>query len=107
MYFQVLQAVRVIRIDNSGPVVTGSISPAFPTPYVMDNVNPSVVTITYNSGPPITSITFFKEMKTATTLIGTVSSAPWSTTVTAFEIPAGGTVTIKAIVKSGPGRLHS
>jgi hypothetical protein len=94
-----------VRVDNTGPVVTSSISPSFVSPYVMDNVNPSVVTVTYVSGPPITSVTFYKEMRTTTTLIGTVTSAPWSTTVTAFEIATGGSLTIKAVVKSSPGTV--
>ena len=98
-----LQAVRVVKIDNSGPMVTSSIEPAFVSPYVMDNVNPSVVTVTYTSGPPITSVTFYKEMADSTTRIGTVTSAPWSITVTAYEILTGGSVTIKAIVYSSPG----
>ncbi len=95
--------MRVVKIDNSGPMVTSSIEPAFVSPYVMDNVNPSVVTVTYTSGPPITSVTFYKEMADSTTLIGTVTSAPWSITVTAYEILTGGSVTIKAIVYSSPG----
>ncbi len=101
---QVVQAVRVIKIDNTGPVVTYRKSPVFVDPYVMDNVNPSVATVEYVSGPPITSVTFFKEMEASTTLIGTVTSPPWSTTVTAYEIATGGLITVKAVVYSGPGK---
>ena len=104
VFWQVIQAVRVIKIDNSGPVVTSRISPEFVNPYVMDNVNPSVATVEYISGPPITSVTFYKEMESSTALIGTVTSPPWSITVTAFEIATGGLITVKALVLSTPGK---
>ncbi len=85
-------------------MVTSRISPEFVDPYVMDNGHPSVVTVEYVRGPPITSVTFYKEMETSTTLIGTVSSPPWSTTVTAYEIATGGLITVKALVKSSSGK---
>lgn len=67
---QVYESLRVIRIDNSGPVVTMSISPSFAMPYVMDNFNPSTASVTYVSGPAISSVTFLKVLNTTTTLIG-------------------------------------
>jgi hypothetical protein len=67
---QVYDSVRVIRIDNTGPVVTMAISPPYAPPYVMDNFNPSTVTVAYVSGPAITSVTFLKGLSTTTTLIG-------------------------------------
>ena len=92
-----------MRIDNSGPVVDMSISPAFPAPFVMDNYSPSTVTIRYLGGPPITSITFYKEMAATTTLIGTVTTPPWSAEFTAYEVIPGNTLTIKTVVYSSPG----
>jgi hypothetical protein len=100
---QVLEAVRVVRIDNSGPVVTMGISPVFPAPFVMDNYSPSTVTVTYVSGPPITSVTFYKEMTATTSLIGTVTAAPWTAEFTAYEVIPGNTLTIKTVVYSSPG----
>jgi hypothetical protein len=100
---QVLQAVRVVRIDNSGPVVDMVLSPRFPDPFVMDNYSPSRVTVTYVSGPPIRSVTFYKEMATTTTLIETVTAAPWTAEFTAYEVIPGDTLTIKTVVYSSPG----
>ncbi len=74
MLSQVYTAAKVIRIDNSGPVVTMGISPTFAVPYVMDNYNPSTVTVTYVSGPAITSVTFLKQLPTNATLIGALCS---------------------------------
>lgn len=64
----------MIRIDNTGPVVTMGISPSFATPYVMDNYNPSTVTVAYVSGPAITSVTFMKQLSSMATLIGMLQS---------------------------------
>lgn len=100
---QVLQAVRVVRIDNTGPKVAMTVSPSYVMPFVMNNVDESTVTVTYVSGPPITSVTFYKELADTSVLIGTVSSAPWVTTVTAYEVATGGSITIKAVVFSSPG----
>ncbi len=67
---QVYQNARGIRVDNSGPIVTATISPVLPAPYVVDTLNPSTVAVTYISGPPISSVTFQKVLNTSTTLIG-------------------------------------
>jgi hypothetical protein len=82
-----------------------AVYPVYTNPFVMNNVDPSIVSLTYVSGPPITSVTFYKEMTDTSTLIGTVTSAPWQTTVTAYEIATGGAITIKAVVFSSPGGL--
>ncbi len=103
---QVLEAVRVVRVDNSGPVIDMAVSPVFPEPFVMDNYRPSTVTVTYISGPPIKTVTFYKEMATTTTLIGTVTEPPWSAEFTAFEVIPGNTLTIKTVVYSSPGAVH-
>jgi hypothetical protein len=139
---QVYVGMRTIRIDNTGAVVSMTISPALPSPYVMDNFNPSTVTVTYVSGPAITSVTFYKQMSTSSSLIGegqsgvrapvrssavagggvwqlcmltcgnygaagTVSAAPWTTSITAYEVPVGGTLTIQALVFSSTGVCES
>jgi hypothetical protein len=86
-------------------VVTSSISPVLASPFVMDNVSPSVATVEYVSGPAISNVTFYKEMETRTTLIGTVTSPPWSITVTAYDIVGNGLITVKALVYSSTGKF--
>jgi hypothetical protein len=60
----------VIAVDNSGPVVTISMSPSQPAPYLMDNFNPSTVSVVYLSGPAIAKVTFVKQMAKTASLIG-------------------------------------
>jgi hypothetical protein len=72
----------------------------------MDNVNPSVATVEYVSGPAISKVAFYKEMETSTTLIGTVTTPPWSITVTAYDIFEGGLLTVKAVVYSSTGKCQ-
>ena len=102
---RVVTTSRLIRVDNMGPQIRMSISPVLSDPYVMDNVNPSVVTVSHVGGPAVSYVTFYKEMESWTSLIGTVSAPPFSVEVMADDVRTGGLLTIKAVAYSAVGDL--
>ena len=91
----------------TGPVVSITISPQFASPYVMDNVNPSTVTLVYHGGPAISYVTFYKELGASSTLIGNVTSPPYTLTVTATDVATNGLLTITAAAVSEMAQVSS
>ncbi len=57
-----ITASRVFRVDNTGPVVAVTASPTFGGAFVLSNVEDSVVTATYVSGPAIATVSFYREL---------------------------------------------
>jgi hypothetical protein len=82
-----------------------SISPSYSDPFVMDNVNPSTVTVTHIGGPAVAFVVFFKELDSLSTSVrvGNDSTAPYTISLTATDVPTNGLLTIKAVVVATSG----
>lgn len=100
----VVEGSKILKIDNTGPVVTLSLSPVVNAPFVIDNVNTFTATVTYISGPAIARVSFFKDLTFSSTLVATDTAAPWTASVNAVGAMLYSLITIRAVVATADGR---
>lgn len=98
-----LSSSKVINIDNSGPVVTLSATPAMVAPFVIDNVNTFTLTSAYVSGPAISIVYYYMDLTSGTTLLGTSTTAPYSVSFSATSLALYTLVTLRAVAQSSTG----
>jgi hypothetical protein len=92
----VLEATRVITIDNGGARVSMTVTPSYPESIIMDIVKPSVFEVKYESGDPIDRVMFYLETSFTSTLLSTVTMMPYSISLT-NSLATGAIVTVRAV----------
>lgn len=80
-------ASKVVRIDNTGPAVALSVSPAIASGYLVDNLNNFTVSTTFLSGTSISSVSFYVDQAQFSAYIGSVSFSPY---IFNFSLPGIG-----------------
>ena len=96
-------ASKVINIDNTGPLVTLTVSPTLAAPFLIDNVATFTVSSTYVSGPTISVIYYYLDLATTSSLLGTSSTPPYSVSFSATSLALYTLVTVRAVTQSATG----
>jgi hypothetical protein len=99
-----IQSSKIVRIDNTGPTMALSISPAVSPPFVMDNMNTFTLTATYVSGPAAVKVSFYRELALSSSLLTTDTTAPFSTSVSAVGLAVYSLITLKAVASAAGGQ---
>ena len=100
----VISSSKVINIDNTGPLVTLSLSPVLSAPFIIDNVATFTVSSTYVSGPAISLVYYYLDLESSSRLLGTSSTGPgYSVSFSATTLALYTLVTIRAVTQSATG----
>jgi hypothetical protein len=92
-----VEATKIVKVDNSGPVVALTQSPLYSEGYILDISQPSEFTLQWVSGPAISKVLFYREFATTSSLIATVTTPPYRVSLSSAGLMVNTPVTVKAV----------